>query len=164
MTSRAITNCLMSSLIPILLSEAFLPPLRVTLTQLILLSSERALCLPTSFPISHLARIGVKPTLCRSSSRAFASTHPLMFPSTSPKEALLACLPSPAWNLLSFTAESTLSSPCSRSDPPLFCQGEALAHLDSLPSSQSGTLADGSVPFPFDKDSSGVFANCSRWH
>ena len=29
--------------------------------------------------------------------------------------------------------KSTLSSPCSRSDPPLTCQGAALAHLDSLP-------------------------------
>ena len=37
------------------------------------------------------------------------------------------------WNLPSFTVESTLSSPCSRSDPPLSRQGAALAHLDSLP-------------------------------
>ena len=29
--------------------------------------------------------------------------------------------------------KSTLSSPCSRSDPPLSRQGAALAHLDSLP-------------------------------
>ena len=131
--SRAITGCLSSSPIPLLLSEASLPPLRVTLTHFTLLSYERALRLPTSFPISGLARLGVKPRLCRSSWRAFASTHPLMLPSTCSREALLACPPFPSWNLPSFTVESTLSTTCSRSDPPLTRQGAALAHLDSLP-------------------------------
>ena len=65
--SRAITGCLWSSTIPLLLSEASLPPLRVTLTHFTLSSYERALCLPTSFPISDLARLGVKPRLCRPS-------------------------------------------------------------------------------------------------
>ena len=131
--SRAITGCLSSSPIALLLSEASLPPLRVTLTHCTLLSYERALRLPTSFPISGLAILGVKPILCKSSWRAFASTHPLMHPSTCSREALLACLPSPLWNLLSFTVESILFSPCSRSDPSLTHQGGALAHLDSLP-------------------------------
>ena len=106
--------------------------MRVTLTHFTLLSYERALLLPTSFPISGLARLGVKPRLCRSSWRAFASTHPLMFPSTCSREALLAYPRFPTWNLPSFTVESTLSTPCSRSDPPLSRQGAALAHLDSL--------------------------------
>ena len=65
--SRAITGCLSSSPIPLLLTEASLPPLRVTLTHFTLYSHERALRLPTSFPISGLARLGVKPRLCRSS-------------------------------------------------------------------------------------------------
>ena len=95
--------------------RGFLPPLQVTLTHFTLSSYERALRLPTSFPISGLARLGVRPRLCRSSWRAFASTHPLMLPSTCPREALLACPPFPPWNLPSFTVESTLSSPCSRS-------------------------------------------------
>ena len=94
-------------------------PLRVTLTHFTLSSYERALRLPTCFPISGLARLGVKPRLCRSSWRALASTHPLMLPSICSREALLACPPFPPWNLPSFTVESTLSSPCSRSDPPL---------------------------------------------
>ena len=55
-----------------------------------------------------------------------------MLPSTSPREALLACPPSP-WNLPSFTVESILSSSCSCSDLLLSRQGTALAHLDSLP-------------------------------
>ena len=86
--SRAITGCLSSSPIPLLLTEASLPPLRVTLTHFFY---ERALRLPISFPISGLARLGVKPRLCRSSWRALASTHPLMLFSTCSREALLAC-------------------------------------------------------------------------
>ena len=132
--SRAITGCLSSSPILLLLTEASLPPLRVTLTHFTLSSYERALRLPTSFLISGLARLGVKPRLCRSSWRAFASTHLLMLTSTCSREALLACPHSPPWNLPSFTVESTLSTPCSRSDPPHSRQGAALAHLDSLSS------------------------------
>ena len=89
--SRAITGCHPSSPISLLLSEASVPPLRVTLNHFTLSSYKRALRLPTSFPISGLARLEVKPRLCRSSWRAFASTHPLMLPSTSPRKALLAC-------------------------------------------------------------------------
>ena len=109
--SCAITGCLSSSPIPLLLSETSLLPLQVTLTHFTLSSYEQALHLPTSFPISGLARLGVKPRLCRSSWRAFASTHSLMLPSTCSREALLACPPFPPWNLLSFTMESTLSTP-----------------------------------------------------
>ena len=65
--SRAITGCLSSSPISLLLSEAFLPLLRVTLTHFTLLFYELALRLSTSFPISGLARLGVKPRLCISS-------------------------------------------------------------------------------------------------
>ena len=42
----------------------------------------------------------------------------IMLLSTCSREALLACPPFPPWNLPSFTVESTLSSPCSRSDSP----------------------------------------------
>ena len=159
--SRAITGCLSSSPIPLLLTEASLPPLRVTLTHFTLLSYERALRLPTSFPILGLARLGVKPRLCRSSWRALASTHPLMLPSTCSREALVACPPCPPWNLPSFTVESILSSPCSRFDPPHSRQGAALAHLDSLPPHNLVLWTDGSVPFPFGKGGSDVLANCS---
>ena len=94
-SSRAITGCLSFSSIPLLLFKAFLPPLQVTLTHFTLLSYKQALRLPTIFPISGLARLGVKPRLCRSSWRAFAFTHPLMLPSTCSREALSVCPPSP---------------------------------------------------------------------
>ena len=103
----------------LLYSEASLLPLRVTPNHFTLSSYERALRLPTTFPISGLTRLEVKPRLCRSSWRAFASTHPLMLPSTCSREVLVAWPPSSPWNLPSFTMESTLSSSCSRSDLPL---------------------------------------------
>ena len=56
-----------------------------------------------------------------------------MLPSTCSREALVTCPSCSPWNLSSFTVESTLSTSCSRSDPPLSRQGAALAHLDSLP-------------------------------
>ena len=84
-----------------------------------------------------------------------------MLPSTSPKEALLACLLFSNWNLPSFTVEFSLSSLCSRSDLPLSRQGAALAHLDSLPPHDLVLWTDGSVPCPFGKGGSGVLANCS---
>ena len=127
--SCTITDCLLSSPIPLLLTEASLPPQRVTLNHFTLSSYEWALHLPTSFPISGLARLGVKPRLYRSSWRALASTHPLMIPSTCSRETLLACPPFPPWNLPLFTVESTLSTPCSRSDPPLSRQGGREPHL-----------------------------------
>ena len=55
--------------------------------------------------------------------------------------------------------ESTLSSPCSCSDPPLTHQGAALAHLDSLPPHDLVLWTEGSVPYPFGKGGSGVLAN-----
>ena len=62
--SRAITGCLSLFPIPLLLSEASLSFLRVTLTHFALSSYEQVL-LPTFFSISGLARLGVKPRLCR---------------------------------------------------------------------------------------------------
>ena len=158
--SRAIIGYISSSPIPLLLSEASLPPLWATLTHFTLSFYERALCLPTSFPISGLARHGVKPRFCTSSWRAFGSIHQLTPPSTCSREALLACPPFPSWSLSSFTVESTLSSSCSRSDPPLSRQGAALAHLDSLLPHDLVLWADGSVPCPLGKGDSGVLANC----
>ena len=72
--SRAIFGCLSSSPIPLLLFKGSLPLLGVILINFTLPSYEWALCLPTSFPISGLARLGVKPRLCRFFWRAFAST------------------------------------------------------------------------------------------
>ena len=84
-----------------------------------------------------------------------------MLPSISPREARFPCPSFPPWNLPSFTVESTLSSLCSRFDPPLSCQGATLAHLDSLPPYNLVLYTDGSFSFLFGKGGSGVLANCS---
>ena len=84
-----------------------------------------------------------------------------MLPSTSSREALVACPPFPPWIQPSFTMESTLPTSCSRSDPSHSRQGVALAHLDSQPPHDLILWTDGSVPFPFGKGGSGVLANCS---
>ena len=117
--SRAIAGCLSSSPIPLHLSEVSLPPLRVTLTHFTLSSYERALSLPTSFPISGLARLEVKPRLCRSSWRAFASTHPRscflilligrLSLLTLPFLLGICCLPSPWSPLVSLHALTLIS-------------------------------------------------------
>ena len=84
----------------------------------------------------------------------------LMLPSTSPREALLACSPSFPWSLPSFTVESTLTPPCSRFDSLFSLQGATLAHLDSLPPDDLVLWTDGSVPSPLGKGGSGILANC----
>ena len=108
-----------------------------------------------------MARFVVKPRLSRSSWRPFASTHLLMLAPTSSRETLFACPSYLPWNLPSFTVESSLSSPCSRSDPPLSRHGAAIAHRDSLSLHDLVIWTDASVPFPISKGGSGVLANCS---
>ena len=60
-----------------------------------------------------------------------------MLPSTSPREALLACPPSPPWNLPYCTAEFTLSSSCSLGQTALFLFLLARATLAYLPTALS---------------------------
>ena len=110
------------------LRDALLP-LQVTLTHFTLSSYERALRVSTSFPFSGLARLRVKPRLCRSSWRAFASTHPLMLPSTSPRDAFLACPCFPSCNPPSCTVKSTHFSLFSHSDLLFFSKVRLLLIL-----------------------------------
>ena len=81
---------------------------------------------------------------------------------TSSREALLACPSLSPWNSLSFTVESTLSSPCSRSNPLYFAKVRLLPTLTLSPPPHALVLwTDSSVPFPFGKSSFGVLAICS---
>ena len=147
--SRTITSCLSSSPIPLLLSEASLPPLQITLTHFTLSSYGLVLCLPTSFPISGLARLGVKPRLCN------------------PPGELLRPLTCSCFLLLLVGRLFLLALPfllgiClpSRSSPPLPLHALALIFsLAKVQLSLTLTLSpphdlvfwtDGSVPFPFE--------------
>ena len=161
MTSRAITGGLSSSPIP-LLSEASRPFLRVTLTHFALSYYERALRLPTSFPISDLARLAVKPRLSRFSWRTFASIHPLMPALTSPREDFLLALP-----LLSKTHLTLLwSPPFPLHVPPLIPLSLAKVRLSlTLTLSHITIWCSGQTTlflFPFGKGGSGVLDNCSQ--
>ena len=114
---------------PSTIHRGFFTSLRVTLTHFTLFSYEWALRLPTSFPISGLARLEVKPRLCRSGELLRPLTRPCflllvlgrLFSLALP--VLLGICPRLPW--------SPPSSSCS--DLPLSRQGAALAHLDSLP-------------------------------
>ena len=84
------------------------------------------------------------------------STHPLMFPSTSSGRLFLL--------VFLLLLEPLLSHRC----PPfplnaltLIFLGAALAHIGSLPPHDLVLWTDGSVPFPFGKNGSGILANCS---
>ena len=74
---RSITVCLSSTPIPLLHIEALLPPLRVTLTHQSLSFFERALRLPSTFPIASLANSNPRTHLKKSSWRSFSRSHNL---------------------------------------------------------------------------------------
>ena len=114
--SRAITGCLSSSHIPLLLTEASLPPLRVTLTHFILFFLRAGSSSPN---LLSYFRFGQTWSETKTLQIVLESScvHSPAHASTCPREALLACSPCSPWNLPSFTVDSTLSTPYSRFDP-----------------------------------------------
>ena len=127
---RAISSCLSFSSILLLLSEAFLPPLRVTLLILF--------CHLMSGPfVSNLLHFRFGQTWSETKTLQIFLGE-LLRPLTHSSFLLLllgsisAC-PSSSWNLPLFPVKSTLSSPCSCSDPPLTRHSAAFAHFDSPP-------------------------------
>ena len=92
---RVITGCLSSTPSSLLLLEAQLPPLKLTLEHQTLYSFERALRLPHDF--SSLYALAIKNVPCRlkkkPSWRSFCSSATLPLPS--PRESLITCPPFP---------------------------------------------------------------------
>ena len=84
------------------------------------------------FSISKLAGLAVKPWPFPSSRKDNEATHPLMLSPFSFRKAFLAWPTFLAWTSPFLSVKLTLSSPCSRSNPSLRCQGAALSHFDSL--------------------------------
>ena len=158
--SHAITGCLSFSPIPLLFFEASLLPLRVTLTHFTLSSYERALCLPTSFPISGLARLGVRPRLCRSSWELLLPLIRSCFLLHFLGKLFLLALSFLLGICLLSLWSPPLSSSCTCTNPSLSRQGVALAHLYPFPPHDLILWTYGSVPSPFGKSGSGVLANC----
>ena len=156
---RVITGCLSSTPSSLLLLEAQLPPLKLTLEHQTLYSFERALRLPPDF--SSLYTLAIKNVPCRlkkkPSWRSFCSsvTQPL----PSPRESLITCPPFPPWSTTHFTVSPFIPD----------CTGSSTARLQiasnrlsSLPPSDIQVLTDGSVPSLFGPGGAGVYATCSK--
>ena len=100
---RVITGCLSSTPSSLLLLEAQLPPLKLTLEHQTLYSFERALRLPPDF--SSLYALAIKNVPCRLKkkpswrSSCSSATQPL----PSPRESLITCPPFPPWSTTHFT-------------------------------------------------------------
>ena len=118
---RVITGCLSSTPIPLLHTEALLLPLRVTLTHQSLFFFERALRLPSTFPLASLANSSPHTRLRKGSWRFFSRLHNLTLNLHLAREPLILCPPKSPWSTPStHTISLQLSSPCSRKDPPPF--------------------------------------------
>ena len=160
---RAISGCLSSTPTFLLLLESLLPPLQITLTHQSLSFYERALRLPSSFPIGDLARADLRTRLKKSSWRSFCRNHALVSDSKCPRSSLVLCPPFPPWSSSRrFTIATSLSVSCSRSDPVSSRNAAATSHLSSLQVADVTVWTDGSVSGSFGPGGAGVFAECSR--
>ena len=121
---RVITGCLSSTPSSLLLLEAQLHPLKLTLEHQTLYSFKRALRLPPDF--SSLYALAIKNVPCRlkkkPSWRSFCSsaTHPL----PSPRESLITCPPFPPWSTTHFSVSPFIPD----------CKGSSTARLQSASS------------------------------
>ena len=92
---RVIKGCLSSTPIPLLHIEALLPPLRVTLTHQSLSFFERALRLPSTFPIASLVNSNPHTRLKKGSWRSFSRSHNLTPNLHLTRTPLIFCPPNP---------------------------------------------------------------------
>ena len=152
---RVITGCLFSTPSSLLLLEAQLPPLKLTLEHQTLYSFERALRLPPDF--SSLYALAIRNVPCRLKKKpswrslCSSATQPL----PSPRESLITC------PLFPHGPQPTSVF------PPSFPTAQATVHRDSqiassglssLPPSDIQVWTDGSVPYLFGPGGAGVYA------
>ena len=156
---RIITGCLSSTPSSLLLLEAQLPPLKLTLEHQTLYSFERALRLPPDF--SSLYALAIKNVPCRlkkkPSWRSFCSSATKPLPS--PRESLITCPPFLPWSTTHFTVYPFIPDCTGSSSARLQI---ASSRLSSLPPSDIQVWTDGSVPSLFGPGGAGVFATCSK--
>ena len=151
---RVITGCFSSTLSSLLLLEAQLLPLKLTLEHQTLYSFEHALRLPLDF--SSLYALATRNVPCRlkkkPSWRSFCSsaTEPL----PSPRETLIMCPPFPPW-----TATHVIVSPFIP-----HCTGNSTVRLQSisLPHSNIQVWTDGFFSSLFGPGGAGVYVTCSK--
>ena len=156
---RVITGCLSFTPSSLLLLEAQLPPLKLTLEHQTLYSFKRALHLPPDF--SSLYSLATRNVPCRlkkkPSWRSFCSlaTQPL----PSPRETLITFPPFPQWTTTHFTV-STFIPDCSGNSTARF--QSASCRLSSLPPSDIQVWTDGAVPSLFGPGGAGMYVTCSN--
>ena len=143
---RVINGCLSFTPSSLLLPEAQLPPLKLTLEHQTLYSFERALRLPPDF--SSLYALAIRNVPCRLKKkptwRSFCSSATQPLPS--PRETLITCPPFPPWSTTHFTVSPFITDCTGNSTARL---QSASSRLSSLPPSDIQVWTDGSVPSPF---------------
>ena len=156
---RVITGCLSSIPSSLLLLEAQLPPLKLTLEHQTLPSFERALRLPPDFSSLYaLATRNVPSRLKKKPSwRSFCSSATKPLPS--PRETLIMCPPFPPWTATHFTVSLFIPDYTGNSTARL---RSASNRLSSLPPSDIQVWTDGSVPSLFGPGGAGVYVTCSK--
>ena len=154
-------GCLPSTPSSLLLLEAQLPPLKLTLEHQALSSFERALGLPPDF--SSFNALATRNVPCRlkkkPSWRSFCSSATQSLPSQ--RETLITCPPFSPWSTTHFTVSPFIPD----------CTGNSTARLQSasnrLPSlslSDIQVWTDGSVPSFFGPGGAGVYVTSSKCH
>ena len=143
---RVITGCLSSTPSSVLLLEAQLPPLKLTLEHQALSSFDCALRLPPDF--SSLYALATRNVPCRlkkkPSWKSFCSSATQPLPS--PSETLIMCPPFPQWTATHFTVSPFIPASQATVQPD-----SSLLQADYPPSplliSKYGLTADLSPPF-----------------
>ena len=156
---RVITGCLSSTPSSLLLLEAQLPPLKLTLEHLDLSSFKRALRLPPDF--SSLYALATSNVPCRlkkkPSWRSFCSWATQQLPS--PRETLSMYPLFPPWTATHFTVSPFIPDCTGNSTARL---QSAFSRLSSLPPFDIQVWTDGSVPSLFGPGGTGVYVTCSK--
>ena len=151
-----ITGCLSSTPIPI---EALLPPLRITVINQSLSFFERALRLPSTFPIASLANSNPRTRLKKGSWRSFSRSHNLTPNLHLAREPLPLPPPGLPHLLTNFT---TSFIPMLSQRPPSLRNTTAISHLSSLSHSNISAWTDGSVPGGLGQGGAGIHIKCSK--
>ena len=156
---RVITGCLSSTPSSLLLLEAQLPPLKLTLEHQTLYFLERALRLPPDFSSPYALAIRNVPCRLKKkpSWKSFCSSATQPLPS--PRESLITCPPFPPWSTTHFTVSPFIPDCTGNSTARL---QTASSRLFSLSPSDIQVWTDGSVPFLFGPGGAGLYVACSK--
>ena len=159
---RVISGCLSSTRVDLLLLESLLPPLSVSLTHQSLSFYERAVRLPGSFPVSSLAKRSYRTRLKKKSSwRSFCQNHSLIPDPQTIREPLTFLSTAPWSDAPRYSISTTLSEPCSRTDPPGVRYDAAISHISTLSPADVTAWTDGSVPNGLGRGGAGAHIHCN---